>query len=427
MTLTRRGFVGRLGAAAAAAALPAPLLASERASTDIRLPAADGAAFWEELRGEFLVPRDEAFFNAGTLGATPRAVLQAVIDHMTHVERDLAHWDYHPEHEQLYTGYYPELGVREKLARVIGAGADEVALTANATMGMNLVAAGLELELGDEVLATEGAHVGCRTGWELRDKRTGVHLRFLRPPAQIESPQQLIELYERGTTPQTRVWAIEHLTSATGVRYPVEELCRRARERGIFTVVDGAQTAGHLAVDVKAMGCDAFYSSPHKWLMAPVGTGFLYVRRESLPRLWTTLASEHWDDHAGGAFRLMQQGTANLSLWKGVEKAADFHLALGSARVEARCLELANRLRAGLQTIDRVRVASPTHPEMLTGTTIWQVEGLTGRQLQDRLWEAGKIRVRTQGPTVRQCCHVHNLEHEVDRTLETARRIARAE
>ncbi|HEX8696996.1 MAG TPA: aminotransferase class V-fold PLP-dependent enzyme [Longimicrobium sp.] len=422
MTLTRRGFVARLGAAAAAAALPPELAAS----TDLRLPADGGRDFWRTLRGEFLIPRDEAFFNAGTLGASPRAVLQAVVDHMTHVERDLAHWDYHPDHERFYTGYYPELPLRAKLGQVIGAGADEVALTANATMGMNLVANGLELEPGGEVLATEGAHVGCRTGWELRGKRHGVGLRWLKPPAEVSSPAELIDLYERGTTPATRVWVIEHLTSATGVLYPVHELCRRARERGIFTVVDGAQTAGHLVVDVRAMGCDAFYSSPHKWLLAPVGTGFLYVRRESLPRLWTTLASEHWDDQAGGAFRLMQQGTANLSLWKGVEKAVDFHLALGPARVQARALELAGRLRAGLADVPRVRVTSPTHPEMLTGTTLWQVEGLTGRQLQDRLWETAKVRVRTQGPTVRQCCHVYNLEHEVDRTLDAARRIARA-
>jgi selenocysteine lyase/cysteine desulfurase len=94
--------------------------------------------------------------------------------------------------------------------------------------------------------------------------------------------------------------------------------------------------------------------------------------------------------------------------------------------VQARALELAGRLRAGLADVPRVRVTSPTHPEMLTGTTLWQVEGLTGRQLQDRLWETAKVRVRTQGPTVRQCCHVYNLEHEVDRTLDAARRIARA-
>ncbi|HEX5725017.1 MAG TPA: aminotransferase class V-fold PLP-dependent enzyme, partial [Longimicrobiaceae bacterium] len=360
------------------------------------------------------------------LGATPRVVLDAVVEHMTRVERELAHWDYHPDHEQFYTGYYPELAIREKLGRVVNASADEVALTANATMGMNLVANGLELGAGDEVLATEGAHVGCRTGWELRNKRYGAYVRWLRPPAAVAGPDELVALYERGTTPQTRVWVIEHLTSATGVLYPVAELCRRARERGIFTVVDGAQTAGHLVVDVRAMGCDAFYASPHKWLMAPVGTGFLYVRREAQPRLWTTLASEHWDDHAAGAFRLMQQGTANLSLWKGVEKAVEFHLALGPARVQGRCLELAGRLRAGLGEIAKVRVTSPQHAEMLTGTTLWQVEGLNGRQLQDRLWELAKVRVRTQGSTVRQCCHVYNLEHEVERTLAAARRIAAA-
>jgi isopenicillin-N epimerase len=403
-------------AGAAAGTVPAPLR---------RVAAATDAEFWAELRKEFLIPPDEAFFNTGTLGSSPRAVLDAVIEHMTHVDRDIAHWDYKDGHENYFTGYYPEEWVRAKLARLINADVDEVALTQNATFGMNFIANGLSLGVGDEVILMEGSHAGGRCGWELRDKRYGAHVRRVSVPVPPESPEQLMGIYEGATTPQTRVWAVPHLTSGTAVLFPVAEMCARARERGILTVIDGAQTLGQLAIDVRAMGCDVFFSSPHKWLLAPKGTGILFVRRDVQPRVWSTLASGEWDNHAAGAYRLMQYGTGNLSLLVGLAKAADFHLELQPARVQQRVLALADRLRDGLEDIAGVTITSPLHPALRSATTIWQVRGRSGEQVQDALWEGGRVRVRSMGAGVRQCCHIYNLEDEVDRSLELTRRIAR--
>ncbi|MGQ0561985.1 MAG: aminotransferase class V-fold PLP-dependent enzyme [Gemmatimonadota bacterium] len=431
MRSTRRFFLARL-AAGAAAALVWPARAYPRATTPTPPlpqppPGALPAEFWDELRKQFLIPREEAFFNTGTLGASPRVVLDAVVQHMTHVDRDIAHWDYKPEHENYFTGYYPELPVRAKIAQLINGSAEEIALTQNATFGMNFVANGLDLGPGDEVLIDEGAHPGGRCGWELRDKRYGARVKYLRLPVPPKNPAELIALYENATTPQTRVWAFPHLTSGTAIRFPVAELCRRARERGILTVVDGAQTCGHLAIDVRALGCDAYFSSPHKWLLAPKGTGFLYVRRETLPRVWATLASGEWDNYQDGAFRLMQYGTGNLSLLVGLEKAIDFHLAIGPQRVQERVIGLAERLRAGLQGIDGVSINSPVHPELRSATTVWSLAGVSAADLQDRLWDDARLRVRSMGDPlgVRQCCHIYNSEVEVDRTLEAVRAIVR--
>lgn len=379
--------------------------------------------FWNELRQQFLIPPDEAFFNTGTLGASPRAVLDAVVDHMTHVERDLAHWDYKGEHEQFFTGYFPERGVREKIARAINADTDEISLTQNATFGMNFLASGLPVEPGDEIVVMNGAHPGGRCGWELRDARYGPAVRFVNVPESPDDPEQLIALYERATTPRTRVWAIPHLTSGTAVLFPVDELCRRARGRGILTVVDGAQTFGHLEIDVRRMGCDAFFTSPHKWGLAPVGTGFLYVHSELAPHVWTTLASTNWENREDPGFRLMQYGTGNLSLLIGLEKALDFHAAIGADRVEARVVGLADRLREGLAAVPGVVIRSPTHPALRSATTIWTIEGMASAELQDALWERERIRVRSVGPGIRQCCHLYTLEDDVDRTIETARRL----
>jgi isopenicillin-N epimerase len=426
LALTRRRFV-RWSASFAAAALALPRRARAAANGTIPAPTGtDTPEFWADLRNEFLIPRNEAFFNTGTLGSSPRVVLNAVIEHMTHVDRDIAHWDYKAGHENYFTGYAPEEQVRGKLAALIGADMDEVALTQNATFGMNFIANGLSLGVGDEVIVMEGSHAGGRCGWELRDKRYGANVKLVRLPADVNDVQALIDMFERATTPQTRVWAIPHLTSGTAVLFPVAELCRRARERGILSVIDGAQTLGHLALDMRAMGCDAFFSSPHKWLLAPKGTGLLYVRRDVQPRLWSTLASGEWDNHSAGAYRLMQYGTGNLSLLVGLEKAIDFHAAIGSARIEQRVLALADRLRSGLAGIPGVEITSSTAPSLRSATTVWRLAGQTGEQLQDALWERGRVRVRSMGAGVRQCCHIYNLEDEVDRSLAVTRSLARA-
>jgi isopenicillin-N epimerase len=432
MISNRRSFLRRLGAASAALVAVPQRLRAQRSILDVTAapvpPAGDTLPeeFWAELRTQFLIPREEAFFNTGTLGSSPRVVLDAVIEHMTHVDRDIAHWDYKPGHENYFTGYYPEEEVRAKLATLINATPDEVALTQNATFGMNFIANGLSLGVGDEVLVMEGAHPGGRCGWELRDKRYGANVKYVRVPAAPREPAELIQLYESATTPQTRVWAIPHLTSGTAIRFPVDELCRRARERGILSVVDGAQTLGHLVIDVRAMGCDFYFSSPHKWLLAPKGTGLLYIRRDVLPRVWTTLASTEWDNHGAGAYRIMQYGTGNLSLLVGLQRAVDFHLELQPRRVEERILGLADRLRAGLQQIPDVVILSPLHPELRSATTIWRIDGMTGEQLQDALWDRARVRVRSMGGGVRQCCHIYNLEPDVERTIETVRRVVRA-
>lgn len=441
MPTNRRGFLARLGAAGAAlAALPDRVLAQASGGSPPALPRASSglpqvpagelpSEFWRELRKEFLIPEEEAFFNTGTLGSSPRVVLDAVVRHMTHVDKDIAHWDYKEGNENYFTGYYPEDWLRGKVAALLGCDGDEIALTQNATFGMNFLANGLELSPSDEVVVMEGAHVGGRSAWELKDHRYGPTVKYVRVPVPPESPEQLIDLYEAATSSRTRVWAIPHLTSGTAILFPVREMCRRARDRDILSVVDGAQTFGHLAIDVRAMGCDAFFTSPHKWMLAPKGTGVLYVRRELLKGLWPTLASGNFDNYRDGGFRLMQYGTGNLSLLVGLERALDFHAQIGSSRVEARIVGLANGLRAGLTEIPGTRINSPVHPALRSATTVWALEGVTGGELMDELWSRARVRVRAMGGDdmgVRQCCHIYNLEEEVARTLETVRAIARA-
>lgn len=430
--INRRSFVGSF-AGAALLARTARRGATDSVPSTVRPPGwppavfQDDETYWRELRRQFLIPADEAFFNTGTLGSTPRVVLQAIADDMNQVAGTIAHWDYKAGHADYISGYNPETELRTALATLIGASPDEVALTQNATLGMNYVANGLPIEPGHEVILTNLEHPGGRMGWELRSKRYGIYVKQVAVPVPPENPQTLVDLYVNASTPQTRVWSIPHLTSGQAVRFPVERMCAIARERGIFTVIDGAQCSGHFQLDMKRLGCDAYYSSPHKWLLAPAGSGFLYITSDKLPGVWATLASATWDDYKAGAYRLMQIGTGNRSMLKGYAAAIEFHNRIGPARVEARIMSLANRLRAGLQQIPQVTIHSPTHPELVSGTTVWSLAGYAAGDLMDALWNRAKVRCRSMGDPlgVRQCCHIYTLTEDVDRTLETVRAMVR--
>jgi selenocysteine lyase/cysteine desulfurase len=425
----RRTFLATLAAPAAAHALaprsaPAPAdpvlrdLSDPRPRMPAEIGVRDDEKFWKALRREFTIPKDEVFFNTGTMGSSPRIVQETVIDHMRHVDRDVAHWDYKADHEQYFTGYFPERRFRDKLGLVLNCDGHDVALCQNATFGMNFVAHGLDLAAGDEVIVTSQAHPGGRKGYDLRAKRDGIVVREVAVPDPAQDPQQLIDGFVNLTTPKTKVWAIPHISSGRAIRYPVEKLCALARDRGIFSAVDGAQALGHLAIDVQAMGCDAYFGSPHKWLLAPKGTGFLYLRPERQKQIWATLASSAWDDQNDRMFALMQYGTGNLSLLMGLEKAVDFHLQIGPKRVQDRILGLAERLRTSLRTIPGIRFWSPVHPDLTCASTAYGLDGTTGGAIQDWLWDKGKIRVRSEGDQgVRHCCHIYNQPEDVDRAV----------
>ena len=429
MVLTRRRFIGGV---AALGATPSLLIAgtTTRAEPHTKLPAwpaDDDSHYWAKLRNQFFLRGDEVFFNTATLGSPPRAVVEAVANHMRELAATIAEWDYKPDRPNWFTGYYPENPIRQKLARLINAGADEVALTQNATMGMNFIALGLDLESGDEILQTDQEHVGAKSCWELLAKRRGVIWKPLPIPVPANDPQEIIALVEAAITDRTRVIAWPHITSALGTIHPVKEICALARQRGIFTVIDGAQAIGQIPVDVSAIGCDAYFGSPHKWLLAPAGNGFLYVRRDIASRVWTTLASGEWANEKDPGFRLQQRGTGNLSLLIGLEAAIDFHNRVGPERWFRRIKQLGDHLRDGLKQLSGARISSAVHPLMCAGMTTWKVEGLPPGQTVDGLWERARLRPRAVSDVwgIRTSTTIYNSEREIDRLLEATRRLSK--
>ncbi|HET9314092.1 MAG TPA: aminotransferase class V-fold PLP-dependent enzyme [Vicinamibacteria bacterium] len=409
---SRREFLSRLAVAGVAAGL-APRAASAGAS------ATEDASFFAALRDHFLVPPGVAYCNTGTLGASPREVVDALATGVRALESELADWPYEKPDGEPLTGYQELVDVRTAVGRLVGASAAEIALTQNATMGMSFLANGLDLAAGDEVLSTDQEHPGGICAWRLLAKRRGIVVKELPlEPALPGGPEAVVKLFAGAMTPRTRVLVFSHVTSGLGVRMPARELCALARERGALALVDGAQAVGQIAVDVTALGCDAYVASPHKWLLAPKGTGFLFLRRAVQERFWTTLASSAFDDRDRGAFRFMQYGTGSVPLVQALREALRFMDGIGIERVERYDGALTKRLRDGLARIPSVRLRSPSDPRLAAAITTFRVEGLTGKALQDALWSR-KVRVRSQGEEkgVRLSAHVYVSPGDIDTVL----------
>ncbi|MEO1079090.1 MAG: aminotransferase class V-fold PLP-dependent enzyme [Pseudomonadota bacterium] len=428
-SLGRRAFLSLTGCAALLAANPprtkAELPEEARFTTP---PGADAPEMFAAARREFLFPTDVTYCNTGTLGAMPRQVLEAQTSELRRLEIELPDWPYYTQIGAPLTGYQPREDIRADVGRFIGADMEEIALTQNATMSMNFLANGMTYRPGDEILFTDQEHGGSFGPFRLMAKRHGAVVREIDLDSAVaRGPGGVLQAFEDAITPKTKVLMFSEITSGLGYRLPAKALCRLARDRGIFSIVDGAQVVGQLPIDVKDLGCDAYVSSPHKWLLAPKGTGILYIERSRQDELWATLGSYNYDNREDGAFRFMQYGTGSPSLLTGLRAALEFNRELGIERIESWNRAMTVQLHEGLQEIPNVRIHSSTHPEMFAGATTFGLENKTADELQDALWEE-KIRVRAQrnDRRVRLCAHLYVSPQDIDRALDVVRRLARA-
>jgi len=419
----RRGFLYSVFASALGGPMSTGAVAARTRGGLPPFPDDNDPEFWDQIRDQFYIPRGEAFFNTGTIGSVPRPVLERVIEDMRTLEATVARWDYSEDTPNWISGYSPELPLRDKLGKLVNVEGKDIALTQNATFGSSFAANGLSLKPGDEVILTDREHPGAICAWQERAKKDRIVLKQVLIPTPANDPDQLVALFARTITSRTCVLAFPHIISSSAVVLPARRLTELAHQHGCLAIVDGAQALGQIPVDLQDMGCDAYFASPHKWLLAPPGNGMFYIRRDQREKFRTTLCSFAWDDQTDGMYRFMQYGTGNRSLLTGLDAALDFHFRIGPARIYKRMRFLADRLRTGLQQIPRARVGSPIHPELAAATVCHKVEGLPAAKLESELWTKKWIRVRSQGDQVgvRQSCQIYNSEAEIDATLEVVR------
>jgi selenocysteine lyase/cysteine desulfurase len=361
MELTKRDFLKTSGWAALGYALksarPAAALGAEFRAAFHRIERA-GNPEWERIRDEFPLTRERVYFNNGTLGPSPKRVLDAVATAMSRVETT---------GESFET---EDSALREKLAAFVGASAAEISLTRNTSDGVNIVAQGLRLEAGDEIVITTHEHVGNALPWLNRARLSGVVLRSFAPP---RTAVEVLTAIESRLGPRTRVIAIPHLSCTTGQVFPIAEIVKLAEARGVLVAVDGAHGTGMLPLALGRLGVHFYASSAHKWLCGPKGVGYLYVRRDLLDRLepifvgaysdsgWTLDSVPPRIDGWNPTAHRFDFGTQNTALYAGTSAAIDFFTAIGPARITAHGLALAKDLQSALLArADAIEMLTPT-------------------------------------------------------------------
>lgn len=374
-------------------------------------------AYWRLVRAQFLLSPRGVYFNTGTIGASPRPVVDAVVEHLRAFETVFE------------ARGFDGAALRRTTAALVGAPPQTLVFTRNTTESMNYVANGLDLAPGDEILMTTHEHVGGLCPWQLVARRRRLVLTQFPLPVPATSARQVLDAWRERITPRTKVLMISHIVFTNGLIQPLRELCTLARERGIITAVDGAHGPGLLPLDLAASGCDFYCASPHKWLLAPKGSGLLYIAEPWLDRLWPTIASGGWDDLSIKGERFDHKGTLNESLLVGYQAAVDFNAVIGQDRIWARCRELAERLYAGLARIEGVQLTSPADAALRAPLISFTVAGWTTDDLIRALWEQGPVRVRHVAEYdyhwVRMSTHVYNTPEEVDRVLGIVTELAR--
>ena len=373
--------------------------------------------YWTRIRDEqFLLPDWRAFMNNGSLGIAPRPVLKAVTDYLSQAAAlqndDYPRW-----------GYETLDGERAELAEFAGCAKDELALTHNATEAMSVIANGIDLRAGDEVLITDQEHPSGREPWLLRQARYGVQVRVVNIPLPPKDSAQLADLLISAIGPRTRVLSFSGILTTTGLIMPVRAICDAARAKGVTSVVDGAHMNGQIPLRLADLGCDYFAGSPHKWLFAPAGCGLLYGRQEMLERLWPAVVTGGWSDQKLKAARFMRIGTNNRAVIEGLMAGLRFLKALGPERIYGRIHQLARMVFERARGQGDLELLTPDDDRLYGGLVTFRMKPELFRAFnalcaKKRIWIVA-------GERMRVATHIHTRPRDIDlffRTLDQARR-----
>ena len=402
MTMNRREAIRAMTYSAAVFGLPASALSTETAPLPGKsLLDGDADAYWSRVREEqFLMPGKRAFLNTGSVGVAARPVVKTVCDYLEQ-SAGLHMDDLHPGDDYPRWGYETLDGHRGELARFVGCSKDELAITHNATEAMSIIAGGMPLEKGAEILITDQEHPSGREPWKVREAKGEVTVREVALPLPPESPAQLADIVVSAIGPKTRVLSFSGITSPTGLLMPIREICDAARAKGVITVVDGAHMTGQVPYRIDEMNCDYFAGSPHKWLFAPAGSGLLYVREERLERHYPLIATVGWNDRTLKAGRFMRFGTNNRAL-------------IGAERIFSRIHELAKDAYSRARALPYTEMLSPEDDSMYGSLVTFRLN-LPDEKLK-RLWQLCDERLiwTTENPQLRLSTHIHTRPQDLD-------------
>jgi len=423
---TRRRFLGSLVAAGAAVpalrdhALARVVSASHAVTGRSPDDVAQDEDFWLDVQQAFTLDRTIINLNNGGVSPSPRVVQEAM-------RRYLEYSNTAPVYT-MWQVLEPEIeAVRRRLAASFGCDPEEMAITRNASEALEIVQLGIPLERGDEVLTTNQDYPRMLTTWHQRERREGIVLKEIGFPVPPPSQDDLADRIERAITPRTKVIHVCHITNLTGQIFPIRKIVRLARDRGIEVIVDGAHAYAHFPFTRDELECDYYGTSLHKWLLAPHGTGFLYVRKAKIERLWPLMAAP--PEMNGDIRKFEEIGTHPAANHNAIAEALTFHEGLRPERKAARLRYLFQRWAKRLGAQPKVRILTPYDAAQSCGLASFSVEGLDVNKLVAFLWDKHRIIVtpitHKEFTCVRVTPNVYTTLAEIDRFGEVMQDVLR--
>ena len=371
------------------------------------------------FKNQFLLDPDIAFLNHGSFGACPEPVFERYQSWQRELENQPV---------EFLQRRIPLLiaEVRNELGGYLGCDADELVFFPNPTTAINMVVRSLDLQAGDEILSTNHEYGAMDRTWRFICQETGAIFVQQSVPLPATSQQEITQQIWSGVTEKTKVLFVSHITSATSLIFPIEDLCRRARQAGILSIVDGAHAVGQMDLHLGDTGADIYTGACHKWLCAPKGSAFLYVNRDSQAQMlkplvvsWGYLAEKPgpstFIDHHDW------QGTRDLAAFLSVPDAIRFQSQKNWNRERSRCQQLTQATQGQLIDLLKQHALSPASPDWFLQMCAAQLPEVDEEGLQAALYDQYKIEIpmyRWEGvPIVRPSFQVYNNQEDADRLM----------
>ena len=379
---------------------------------------------WDNIRQQFLFSKENHYLNTGSLGPSPRIVLDTVCNAMETLETSTSH------------GHHLVAKTHEKAAQFLNVTVDEIAFTRNATEGLNITARSLRLKEGDEIIITTHEHVGGASPWMSLAKDFGAVVKLVDLDFNGENNLQIIK---DNITEKTKVVAFSHITCTTGMKLPAKAIAELCRSKGIYSCIDGAQSLGMFPIDLADINPDFYASSGHKWLFGPKGTGVLFINKNIIEKISPVFAGAYTDskfdlNSLTLEYRLSAQreeyGTRNTPITLGIGSAIDFINTIGIENVAKRGRELVSHFRKSIANTPNIEILTPESETYSASMITIRIKGKDNLKLNPTLNKDKKLRLRgiyeNNINGIRISFAIFNSFDEVDLLANSFKEIAKA-
>ena len=406
-------------AALQAGGTQAATVAAARAAGRTPEEVAQDEDYWTEIRNAFTIDRNVINFNNGYASPAPLPVQEAM-------RRYLTYSDMGPI-QTMVNVLYPQIErVRENLARVAGCDPEEMAIVRNASEANQIVQMGIDLKPGDEVLTTDQDYPRMLMTFRQRERRDGIVLKTISFPVPVTSSDDLYSRIAGAVTPKTKLILICHITNRTGVIFPVRRICDMAHAKGIPVMVDGAHAFNHFPFKISDLNCDYYGVSLHKWTCAPIGTGFLYVRKTRIPQTWSLMSSS--EKQVNDIRKFEEIGTHPAANPNAISEALVFNENIGIARKAARLRYLRDRWAHRLRDNPKVQILHSESPELSCGIGFIGFKGFDAGRMYETLYNkynivTARVEMPGQYDGLRVTPHIYSTLRDVDTFADTVERV----